>query len=316
MKSQKLLFMNITFWLSILIFAACQPNASSDATEDQVSGVTLLDGYSFPYKLRNPDATYAMPKDLEEISGLGMSPDDQTIVAVQDEDGKIFMIDPENGQVKKDIKFWKDGDYEGVEWVEDAIYVVKSSGTIYEVTDLEAEEPKTEKYNFFLDGDNDVEGLAYDKNQQQLLLACKAKAGHENSYKYKKGIYAFDLKRKELLESPAYFISLDSINAFLKKDPNIRKLEKLLEFFNPEEPFGFAPSGLAIHPQTGNLYITSSVGKMLLVLSRDGKIIHIEKLDKDIHRQPEGLCFTRDGKLYIANEGKGGDGKIHFFNQL
>jgi len=302
--------MNIPIWLSLVVMLACQ----SSQPDEQVTGITLMDGFSFAYKLRQPDVTYKMPNELEEISGLGISPDGHTLVAVQDEDGKLFFIKRATGAVDRELEFWKDGDYEGVEWVGDVIYVVKSTGTIYEVNGLYEDEPDVEKYNFFLNSDNDVEGLAYDQANNRLLLACKAKAGHEESYPHKKGIYAFDLKTKTLLDEPAYFVSLDSINTYLQKDPNIQKLEKLLQFFDPQEPFGFAPSGMAVHPQSGNLYITSSVGKMLLVLSPEGQIIHIEKLDKDVHRQPEGLCFTEDGKLYIANEGKGGDGRIYLFN--
>jgi uncharacterized protein YjiK len=298
--------------LVLLIFSlfACQPAAN---TEEAPTGITLVDGYTFNYKLNEPTATFKLPAELEEISGLGISPDGKKLVAVQDENGKLFFINRVNGEVVKEFKFWKDGDYEGVEWVGDKVYVVKSSGTIYEVTDFDDKEPPVEKYNFFLDSDNDVEGLGYDAQNGRLLLACKAKAGREEDFKYKKGIYSFDLSSKELAETPVYFINLDSVNNYLQKEPAIRKLEKLIEFFDPGEPFGFAPSGLAVHPRTGNLYITSSVGKLLMVLDPQGTILHIEKLDKDIHRQPEGLCFAQDGTLYISNEGKGGRGRILVF---
>jgi DNA-binding beta-propeller fold protein YncE len=82
-------------------------------------------------------------------------------------------------------------------------------------------------------------------------------------------------------------------------------LENLNEFFNPKgEILGFSPSSIAVHPITGHLYITSSKGKMILVLSPDGKILHIEKLQKPIHPQPEGLCFEKDGTMWISNEAK------------
>lgn len=302
--------MGYTLVFLLLSLLACQPATNK---EEVPTGITLVDGYTFNYQLNKPAETFKLPGDLEEISGLGISPDGKKLVAVQDEDGKLFFINRINGEVVKEFKFWKDGDYEGVEWVGNKVYVVKSSGTIYEVTDFDEKEPPVEKYNFFLDSDNDVEGLGYDAQNDRLLLACKAKAGKEGEFKYKKGIYSFDLDSKELAESPTYFVNLDSVNNYLQKEPAIRKLEKLLEFFDPSEPFSFAPSGLAVHPLTGNLFITSSVGKLLMVLNQEGAILHIEKLDKDIHRQPEGLCFAHDGTLYLSNEGKGGRGRIHVF---
>lgn len=278
------------------------------------AGITVAEGFTFPYQLNQPDETFKLPNDLEEISGLGISEDGQELVAVQDEDGKLFFLDSQAGTVNREVKFWKDGDYEGIEWAGDRVYVVKSSGTIYEVSDWDQEEPEVEKYNFFLDSKNDVEGLCYDRANNRLLLACKAKAGHEEEFKEQKGIYAFDLATKTLQPDPVYLVSLKEVNDYLDKHPNLRKLEKLLKFFDPDEPFGFAPSAIGIHPQTGDLYLTSSVGKLLLVLNSAGQVQHIEKLDKDIHAQPEGLCFAPDGSLYISNEGKGGDGRLLKFN--
>lgn len=288
---------------------------NAPAEEDQGAGsITLAEGYQFAYRLDDPDQTFKMPKKLEEISGLGISEDGQALVAVQDEDGKLFFLNRYNGEVFVEIEFWKDGDYEGVEMVGSTAYVVKSSGTIYEVTNPGTPGQEVEKYNFFLDEDNDVEGLAYDRAHNRLLLACKAKAGHEKNYKHRKGIYGFDLATKTLGEEPVYFIRLDSINSYLEKDPGIRKLEKLVEFFDPDEDFDFSPSAIAIHPRTGNIYVASSVGKMLLVLSPAGQIMHIEKLSKKVHPQPEGLCFDNEGNLYVSNEGKGDDGLIYRFN--
>ena len=131
----------------------------------------------------------------------------------------------------------------------------------------------------------------------------------------KKAVYALDLNTFTLLETPVYLISLSDVQDYLDTSPAIRKLEKLMDFFQPgESDFSFSPSGIAIHPVTGHLYIPSSVGKLLLILSPQGRVLHIEKLSKEVHAQPEGICFAADGALYISNEGKGGKGNIHRFS--
>lgn len=297
-------------WLLLLPLLSC----SNPAPDAEVTGITILEGYTFPYQMGKPDQTFEMPDELEEISGLGMSEDGNTIVAVQDEDGKLFFINRHNGEVQAEIDFWKDGDYEGIEFVGEDVYVVKSTGTIYEVLRPGEEQQVVNKYNFFLDDDNDVEGLAYEPAHHRLLLACKGKAGHEQSYPHRKGIYAFDLEERILQETPVYAVALDSVRKYLGQSPSIWKLEKLMEFFNPDEEFGFSPSAIAIHPLSGYLYITSSVGKMLLVMRTDGQIVHIEKLNKRVHAQPEGLCFDKAGNLFVSNEGKGTDPVIYRFN--
>jgi uncharacterized protein YjiK len=297
-------------WIFLLALLSC----NLPATDDASSGITVQEGYTFPYQLAEPDQTFEMPKKLEEISGLGLSDDGNTLVAIQDEDGELFFINRYTGEVQAEIEFWKDGDYEGVEFVGNDVYVVKSTGTIYEVLKPGSEEQEVNKYNFFLDDDNDVEGLAYDAPNNRLLLACKAKAGYERDYPHRKGIYEFDLSSKTLSEEPAYFVQLDSIRHYLGHSPATRKLEKLISFFSSDEDFDFSPSAIAIHPFTGHLYITSSVGKLLIVMNTKGQIVHIEKLSKKVHPQPEGLCFDKNGTLFLSNEGKGTDPVIYRFN--
>ena len=302
---------NCMIWILLFHLLSCQPPES----EQQSSGITVVEGYEFNYQLAEPDQEFELPDELEEISGLGLSPDGNTLVAVQDEDGELFFINRYNGEMIAEFDFWDDGDYEGVEFVGENVYVVKSTGTLYEVLRPGTDEQEVNKYNYFLNDDNDVEGLAYDAANNRLLLACKADAGYDDKgFPRKKAIYGFDLSKKEMEEKPAYFVALDSVQHYLQQGPAIRKVEKVMEFFNPEEEFGFSPSAIAIHPLTGNLYITSSVGKMLLVMRRDGQILHIEKLSKRVHPQPEGLCFDAQGNLFISNEGKGMDPVIYRFN--
>jgi sugar lactone lactonase YvrE len=40
----------------------------------------------------------------------------------------------------------------------------------------------------------------------------------------------------------------------------------------------------------------------MLVIMKDGKTTGAHKLDKDMFRQPEGLCFMPDGTMLISNE--------------
>ena len=53
---------------------------------------------------------------------------------------------------------------------------------------------------------------------------------------------------------------------------------------------------------------------MMMVLSANGDLIHVEKLKKSIHPQPEGLCFDAVGNMYIANEGKDDSARIYKYN--
>jgi DNA-binding beta-propeller fold protein YncE len=76
----------------------------------------------------------------------------------------------------------------------------------------------------------------------------------------------------------------------------------------------FMPAGLAVQPVTGYIFIISAVGNSLVVVNRDGNLLYAEKLEKKKFRQPEGICFSSDGKaLFISNEGQEKAGNIQIF---
>ncbi|MDX1940360.1 MAG: SdiA-regulated domain-containing protein [Saprospiraceae bacterium] len=267
------------------------------------------------YDLGTPDQTLVMSKKLTEISGLGLSSDEKSFVAVQDEDGIVFFINTTTGKIEREVEFQDKGDYEGVEMVGQDIFVVKSTGTIYKISPSDGKYDKVEKFNFFLNEENDVEGLAYDAANHRLLLACKAQAGQGKDFKMKKGIYGFDLKTMTLGEAPVFTVSLEDVLSYLSAATYVADKDQLLAYFEKDaDEFAFAPSSIAIHPLTGQIYILSSVGKLLIVIDKDNNILHVEKLKKKLHTQPEGICFDKAGTMYISNEGKDDEpGKILIF---
>lgn len=277
-------------------------------------------GYHFPYQLSSPDKGWKLPKKLVEISGLSYV-DKHRIACVQDEKGSIYVFNVKKEEVETKIDFGNHGDYEGIEIVGNNAWVLKSNGTLYQVKDyLKDKNPVVKKYKTGLSAKNNAEGLAYDAISQSLLIACKGypfvNEDEERNAKAFKAIYRFDLKSGELDTKPFLLIKLDSIKQY--KHYNVMTLLgiELLAFFDTSEgDVSFQPSAIAIQPLTGNLYILASVGKSLAVFSKQGKMLSLVRLNSKIHAQPEGICFSPDGTLYIANEGKDGKGIILKFEQ-
>jgi len=299
------LFSTLVIILIFTLFCACkQPHVK--VQKEELTRYDSIPAYHLQYDLGTPDATFKLPNRLVEISGLSINETGTTLLAVQDEKGIIFKIDSQSGKVLDEIPFWKDGDYEGIEMVGDKIYVVKSTGTIYEIKGVGTEEIKMEKFNTSLCKANDVEGLGYDAFSNSLLLTCKGSAAIEGSNReLVKAIYAFSLDSMHLEEKPKILIRLKDVQDFLKSSPLIRNLEKLTEYFQPgETSFTFNPSAIATHPLTKETYLLSATKKLLAILSPEGRILHIEKLNKKLHPQPEGICFAPDGTLFISNEGR------------
>ncbi|MEM9888512.1 MAG: SdiA-regulated domain-containing protein [Bacteroidota bacterium] len=263
---------------------------------------------TFNYELDHPNKTIELPSNLREISGISLCERQEYIWAVQDEEGMIFQINIETGVLMDSIVFWKSGDYEGIEIVGKSIYVLKSSGTVYQV-EMKEGALKVEKFNDYLSKEDNTEGLGYNKMKNKLLVACKNGAEDERM------IYSFDVETKAL--DSVYYMRIDKkhILEYLRAHPELRKQKKLIQKFEGND-FEFAPSAVAIHPLNEQVYVLSSVGKTLFVLDHQGNVLHIEKLDKAIHAQPEGICFDFKGNLFIANEGKKGAGKIYRFDVI
>ncbi|MEL6667667.1 MAG: SdiA-regulated domain-containing protein [Bacteroidota bacterium] len=257
--------------------------------------------YHFPYDLSRPQLIGELDKDLEEVSGLSLSGNE--LLAVQDEDGIIFRLNAQTGEIETTIDFGDEGDYEGIEHVGEYVYVTKSSGTLYRVSRAGTPDQQVDKFNGFLNGDNDVEGLAYDRINNRLLLACKAPDVSPET----RHIYAFDLTTQTFLTEPILVVAKEEMQAYLASCQPTAEHAAICDFFASEEAFRLGPSALAIHPQTGQYYLTSSRGKLMVVLSPSGRIQHVFRLEKDYFPQPEGLAFAPNGDLYVSTEAKGGE---------
>jgi len=268
---------------------------------------SILSGQSAAksYDYASPKLIGELPAELDEISGLSLAPGHRNeLLAVQDEQGKIFRINAKTGGLLWAVNFWKDGDYEAVEAVGDDVWVAKSTGTLYHITNAGKPNQNVDKYNTMLTGDNDVEGLAYDPSRNRLLLACKEDAKDDGNDKNGRYIYAFDLKTKTLSAKPVFAIEREAVKNFLARCEKTTGHEKLCDFFITRDEYDLAPSAIAVHPKTGQLFITSSVGKVLMVLNPDGRIDHLQRLNKKLFAQPEGMAFDPDGTLYISTEKK------------
>lgn len=252
------------------------------------------------YDLKRPEQKYFLPYVLSEVSGLTWVRDN-TVACVEDEGGKVYLYDMSKREIVQAVRFAKPGDFEGVEIIGNHIYTMKSSGDLYHFDLDERRELIGEKVETVLTSKNDTEGLGYDPETHSLLLACK-EDGDTKDYNAKgKAIYAFDLEKQKLKKKARFEIRMKDLKAFFEANkPNDYEEKKIK----------FEPSGIAFHPIEKTFYILASVGKLLVVLNRDGSIKATYPIAPRILNQPEGICFAPNGDLYISSEGEGDKGYI------
>lgn len=256
----------------------------------------------FTYDLKNPDNSWKLPKQLVEVSGNTWV-DKEHLLLIDDNYSSLYLIKigDKNAGLETTIPFQKDKneklDIEDVAIVNNIVYALSSHGILYKISDWNGKY-NTEKITTFLSKKNNTEGLSYDPVTKSLLIACKEESGLEEEKKSTKAVYQFNMDSKKLEQKPFLVIHEDDF-------------EKLTK-----DKIKFNPSAIAVHPVTHEIYILSTQdNKCMAVYSREGKLISFQSIDKDLMPQPEGICFSPEGKLYISSEGKKGDaGNLFEFN--
>ncbi len=233
---------------------------------------------------------WELPAELKEVSGIAYM-DDQRFACVQDEEGKIFVFNRATEKIEREIPFAGSGDYEGIALKGNIAYVLRADGVLYEVN-MEGGNTSGKEYKTALTVEHNVEGLTYDKTNDRLLLAIKDDEPGNRDYK---GIYAFDLSKKEFNIEPAFKIDLR--NDMLSVADGKKKNKSI------------SPSEIGIHPQTNEIFITDGPKSMLLIMDKSGAIKRFLQLGKDFV-QPEGITFSPDGEMFISNEGAKQSGNI------
>ncbi len=270
--------MNRFFVVIALLLMGC---GSSSTKTDQPKAGTLGPPFKLPYQLSAPLETYKLPKELKEISGLSYYKADQ-LLCVQDEEAVAYVFDTKKKAVTQDFGFGGYGDFEGIEYINGEIYALESNGNLFRFKPGSTQIGRTKTE---LPKKTEVEGLGYDPKTKRLLIAVKKGKGSSD-----KTVYSYDLVNKAVFNDM-------SLNDEQLEGAGI-------------DPKTYEPSGIAVHPITGEWYILTSVGKRLLITNRQAKIIYSEPLDAKLFRQPEGICFAPNGDLFIASEGDKKKGTI------
>ena len=242
------------------------------------------------YTLNEETATHMkLPTYLEEISGLAMTRDNR-LLAHNDERGVIFEINYRNGSIAKafqltDMKNPVASDFEGIATIDDQIYLVTSSGRIYECREGTAGESVL--FNVYTTGvgrDCEIEGLTYDESKRALLLMCKD--ARSEDLEGQLAVYHWSIDEKQI-----------------RKDAHT--VIPVIEFSQHIKGKKFQPSGIERHPMSGNYFIVAARQGAIAEITPGGKVIAVREFPAQWHRQVEGITFAADGTLIVSDEGAG-----------
>lgn len=279
------------------------PNSRAELI-DEFLAETQVGTYIFD----KPDFTFVLGANLKEISGLAYDSSDNSLLAVDDESGYYYHLSVDNGKELSKNKFHKKGDYEAITYIDSTVIIAKSSGILYVSKDSTE---KSEVLKNQLKSKNDVEGLTYLDDEQVLLIACKGRMIEKDENIDAKAIYSYSLQDKVLSTEPYLIIDIDDLQQYIESTISEQSKYGLKKNLNRIKDF--APSGIAVHGVTKDLYILSARGSSLSIYDKDLNLKNVVLLNSKTIPQPEGICFDKDNNLYISTEGKGFSGKIFKF---
>ncbi|MDR5590196.1 SdiA-regulated domain-containing protein [Christiangramia sp. SM2212] len=235
---------------------------------------------------------WKLPEELKEISGLYWVGDEK-VACVQDEDGIIYVYDLAKSKVTSKYKFADDGDYEALCYKDGEYWVAESNGKLFNIKSLDSAQLNTDTYDLEFEYRNNIEGLAVSQNGELWLSVKERNLNNEGGYK---GVYAFDPVTKKLQREPILRIEYSDPKFDVLRTQNPRKLIR--------------PSDLSFSPDNSELYVLDAEFQKVLIVQLDGKIKELHLLDPEEFEQPEGICFSPSGRMFISNESISGPANI------
>ena len=234
---------------------------------------------------------------LTEISGLAMAPDGR-LFTHDDEVAVVYEVDYLSGGIVKAFGLANLGqtiadDLEGIAFVDDTVYMVTSTGRIYEFP--EGKDGEQVAFNVYDSGVGcacEIEGLAFDPRGRVLLILCKNPLVQELAGKV--GIYHWSVDNKRTVEGGRTLVDTAEILAAIDKKK-------------------FQPSGIEVHPESGNYFLVSARQGSVAEVTPNGRVVAALRFPAKWHRQAEGITFAPDNTMIVSDEGAGEHARLTLY---
>jgi len=298
--------------IALLFACACCSKAQVDMTAQDPASPPQRSVIVAGYDLGAPARSFLLPDELHEISAIAAA-DDHTLACVQDEKGALFFFDLDQGRIVRRAKFGPRGDYEGLAKVGGEYWVLRSDGVLLR---LVAAEDRFEIAETLATGlpVKEFEGLAVDYAANRFVLAPKSVA-KETEERELRPLFAFDLATRLAAKEPLLTLRLDEVLDAARLqgiDVPTRTTKRGKE--KPSVRLFFAE--VAMHPQTGDLWLLSAGDRALLVVDRNGQFRGMHFFSAVEMPQPEAATFLPNCDLVLGSEGAGGQGVLRVYARV
>ena len=275
----------VVLGMSLTTTAVAQDNAARE--EEALSHYDLKAGAALRAKL---------PRALSEISGLAFAADG-SLLAHGDERAVVWRFDIARrrpvarfGLADRRNGGAMHGDFEDLVVVGERLFLVTAGGEIYE--GRAAEDGHTRlavRRTGGLGRGCEAEGLTWDASTRALLVLCKT-------------------VRSRRWKDRIVILAVSTDTWRYEREPRLLVKQRDVERVTGKKRF--QGSAMARHPRTGTLILIAGPERTYVELSPQGTVLGGGRLDRDRHRQPEGVAVAPDLTLLISDEGSRGKATI------
>jgi len=277
--------------VALLTASACGERTGREA--DAASGP--IEGTLGEYALDAPSVQWNLPKRLREISGLAAT-EDGRVFGHDDERAVIYELDYHAGRIIKAFSLG-DGvrdDFEGIAIAGADFYLMTSNGRIYRTREgADGERVAFTAVETDLGRRCELEGLAWDPEEEVLLLPCKLARAPELQGRV--AVFAWSPTLSQIVPNAGFEVAERDLASRIGDSH-------------------FNPSSIE-RTSDGHLLLLAGRQHAVAELNRDGSIVAVVELAKTYHRQPEGLTLSPDDDLIVADEGEEGRARIAVYRR-
>ncbi len=271
-------------FVSSLIFASCL--AATAMAQDNASN----------FSITGPPLQAPLARGLVEISGLAAA-SENSVYAHNDEHGIVYELTVPGGKVLSAFALGDPtikADFEGIAARDGRIYLLTSTGLIYEAP--KGANRERVKYNIFDTGVGaycEAEGLAKASTDDEFLILCKR--AYVSALEDRLVVFRWSLSERRVVTEPWINILYTDLM------PNRLSEE-------------FRPSAIEWDAARKLLIIVSARNKRLIAVDQSGRTAYAKTLPAKRHAQPEGVALMASGEFVIADEGaRRGPGKLSVY---
>ncbi|MFI5133231.1 MAG: SdiA-regulated domain-containing protein [Chitinophagales bacterium] len=225
---------------------------------------------------------------LKNISGIAWDKKRDVFFALEDNSDKLYLLERDTKNIMATYNLGEKGEYKDVAVVDSIPYILKSDGTLFKYVSDSLNGSALEQLGKLQPEANSVfESLFYDPARKALIIIGKTSEKGEES---KINAYAYYIDSTGLNPKPVFQLDISAIEKLAPRKSSI-----------PE------PTAAAINPLQQKIYFLSASSKQLIITDLNGKAEGVYVLMSSMFPEPEGICFQKNGDMYISNKGGNGN---------